>query len=143
MEIRDDGDAPDIEGVFADPVVARLRSLHVLDASARVFAGGALAKTRPPLRRLRVHAERWEQGFLWVNRNRASAGGRRAGGAQGAGLAEGGGEVPDGGPGPDRRGLLRGQVTRASASAIANADLGNRPRWVLVHALARIAMPRA
>ena len=108
MEIRDDGDASDIECVLADPFVARLRSLNVIDAGQRVFDGRPLPETSPARRLLLVRAERLEQGFLRVNRNRAAAAGGRAGRATRAGMADGGGEVSGGGAGDDRRGLMRG-----------------------------------
>jgi hypothetical protein len=69
LEIRHDGDASDIEGVLADPFVARLRSLKVIDASERVFDRRPLTQTRAALGLLLLCAERLEQGFLRVNRD--------------------------------------------------------------------------
>src|SRR5829696_2165004 len=108
LEIRHHGDAADIEGVLADPFVARLRSLNVIHAGERVFVGRPLTQTGPDLGGLLVRAERLEQGFLRVNRNRASAAGGRAGGALRARLADGRGEVHRYGTRSDRRGLFRG-----------------------------------
>jgi orotate phosphoribosyltransferase len=107
----------------------------VIDASQRVFDGRPLTKLRPALRLLLVRAERLEQRFLRVHRNRASAAGGRAGRTQGAGLADGGGDVHGGGAGDDRRGLLRGtRDTRVGGMDRKRglrkpAPIGARPRF--------------
>ena len=74
MEIRHDGDTSDIEGVFAEAFVARLRSLNVIDARQRVLDGGPLPELRSALWLLLVCAERLEQRLLTVDRLTAKYG---------------------------------------------------------------------
>ena len=69
--------------------------------------------------------------------------GRRARRAEITGLTDGGGEVHGRGTAGIVALCCAGQITRASASRMSKACLGKRPRLVLVHALARIAMPCA
>jgi hypothetical protein len=69
LEIRNDGDASDIERVLANPFVARFRSLNVIHPRERVFDRRPLAEAGPAVRLVLVRAQRLQQGFLGVNRD--------------------------------------------------------------------------
>ena len=81
MEIRDDGNAAEVERVLAHAFVARLGPLDLVDAGERVLHGGAFAEARAALGPLLVGAQALQQRFLRMDRDGASAarGGRAAG----------------------------------------------------------------
>jgi hypothetical protein len=82
----------------------------VLESGARaqrVFNRRALPQVGSALRLLLAFAQRLQQGFLRVNRDRAPSAGGRAGRAKGAGMADGRGEVGGRGARDDRRRLVR------------------------------------
>jgi hypothetical protein len=62
LEIRNDGDASDIECVLADPCVARLGSLNVIDAGQRVFDGRPLRRRVRPAGRCWCTRSDWSKG---------------------------------------------------------------------------------
>src|SRR6266511_2844694 len=109
LEVGDDGDASEVEGVLARAFVARLGPLNAIDAGERVFDRGPLPHVRAALGLVLRRAQGLQQGFLGMDRNgppAACRGGTRR--ALEAGLADRRRKVDRGGADRDRDDLLGG-----------------------------------
>ena len=82
LEIGNDGDASQVEGVLTHAFVARLGSLDLVDTRERVLHGGAFAEVGAAIRAPLVSAQGLQERFLRMDRDGAAPASRgRARGA--------------------------------------------------------------